>query len=391
MSTGTGTTRGSKQLYLHIGAMKTGTSYLQGVLAANAGTLREAGVLVAPNRSAPVHDVVNFTARGKAHLRSVRGAWAGLVDMARSFEGRGTVLSHEFLSLQGPVTVDRLLASLDGLDVHVVLTVRDAAAVLPAQWQTAARNRGTLTWPEYAAAARDEATKPRSHTFLHSQRIGKMIRIWRNRVGIENLHVVTVPRPGAPRDELWNRFAGVLGVDPAAAPVLEVPSNPSAGYATAHLLCLVHREAARAGLPGSESQRLAVFIAHEAASRRAEEPTPPLDLPTLEFSAAWNREMIRVIDRSKVAVVGDLKDLPRKAQDSAARPLDPPDDDAVVAAAHGAASSLAILAPGGRSAAPWTTVDGAVAGLVELMATVVDAGGTDRLNARGTALRDDQQ
>jgi len=209
-----------KELYLHIGAMKTGTSYLQGVLAANADALRAAGILVAPNRSAPVHDIVNFQARGNAHLRSVRGSWKELVRLARSFDGRGTVLSHEFLSLQGPVTVDRILRGLGGLDVHVVLTVRDANAVLPAQWQTAARNRGTLTWPEYAAAARDPSTKPRSHTFLHSQRIGKMIRIWRNRVSIENLHVVTVPRPGAPRDELWSRFANVLGVDPATAPVL---------------------------------------------------------------------------------------------------------------------------------------------------------------------------
>lgn len=379
----------TRQLYLHIGAMKTGTSYLQGVLAANAGTLREAGVLVSPNRSAPVHDIVNFKARGKAHLRSVRGSWAELVETARTFEGRATVLSHEFLSLQGPVTVDRILRRLGDLDVHVVLTVRDSAAVLPAQWQTAARNRGTLTWPEYAAAARDEATKPRSHTFLHSQRIGKMIRIWRNRLGIENLHVVTVPRPGAPRDELWRRFAAVLAVDPAAAPVVEVPSNPSAGYATAHLLCLVHRAAASAGLPGSEAQRLAVFVAHQAAARRADEPTPPMDLPTLEFAAAWNREMIRVIDRSKVEVTGDLRDLPRKPQPGDERPLLPPGDDSVVAAAHGAARTLDLLAPPGRPAAHWTSVEEAVAGLVALMAAVVGAGGTERLNARGTALRDD--
>ena len=191
-----------------------------------------------------------------------------------------------------------------------------------------------------------------------------MIRIWRNRIGIEHLHVVTVPPPGAPRQELWDRFAGVLGVDPGAAPVVDVPSNPSAGYATAHLLCLVHREASRAGLSGSQSQRLAVYIASEAASRRAEEPTPPLDEPTLEFAAAWNRDMIRVIDRSKVDVTGSLQDLPRKPQLSAARSMTPPEDEAVVEAARGAAQSLALLAPDEPARGPWSSVDAAVAGVV---------------------------
>ena len=379
-------TTAPKQLYLHIGAMKTGTSYLQGVLSSNAATLREAGVLVSPNRSAPVHDIVNFRARGKAHLRSVRGAWAEFVETASTFEGRATVLSHEFLSLQGPVTVDRILAGLEDLDVHAVLTVRDSTSVLPAQWQTAARNRGALTWPEYAVAAGDPRTKPRSHTFLHSQRLHKMIRIWRNRIGIDHVHVVTVPPPSAPRPLLWERFASVLGVDPGAAPVLEVPSNPSAGYATAHLLCLLHQEAARRDLPRSQAQRLAVFVAHRAAERRAEEPVPPLDETTRELAAAWNREMIRVIERSKVEVTGDLRDLPRKPDLSAAEPLTPPADRLVVDAAHGAWSTLALLGPSGARSPSWRTVEECVRGLVTQMADVIETDGTSRLNARGTAL-----
>jgi hypothetical protein len=124
----------SEQMFLHVGAMKTGTSYLQGMLHANAAPLREAGVLVVPNRSAAVHDVLDFAARGEEHLRSVCGDWAVLVDRVRSFEGRAGVLSHEFLSLQGPWYVDKVVSSLSGLDVHVVITVRDAAATLPAQW-----------------------------------------------------------------------------------------------------------------------------------------------------------------------------------------------------------------------------------------------------------------
>lgn len=376
----------SERLFLHIGAFKTGTSYLQGVLAANARQLRAAGVLVAPRRSAAVHDVVNFKRRGKAHLRSVRGSWAGLVDTARAFEGRATVLSHEYLSLQGPERADKIVASLQGLETHVVLTVRDAAGVLPAQWQTLARNRGGQSWPEYVAAARDERTHRRSHTFLHAQRIGTLLRLWRTRVGLENLHVVTVPPPSAPRHVLWDRFAGVIGVDPAVATVLDVPSNPSTGYATGHLLCLVHAEVARRRLERKPVQQMAVFVGHRAASRRAEEPSPPLDEETIEFADAWNREVRRVILRSRVEVTGDLAELVPKPDLSRARPLLPPADPDVLAAAYGVADSLDLLGPGRRPRA-WSTVDDAVTGIADLMAAVIDCGGVERLSPRGTALR----
>jgi hypothetical protein len=377
----------TKRIYLHIGAFKTGTSYIQGVLAANAHDLREAGVLVA-KRTAAVHDAVGFAGRGADHLRSVRGSWSSLVDTARSFEGRATVLSHEYLSLQGPKQADHLVASLSGLEPHVVLTVRDAALVLPAQWQTLARNRGSQTWPQYVAAARDERTRRRSHTFLHAQRIGTLLRMWRARVGRDHLHVVTVPPPGAPRAVLWQRFADVLEVDPAVATVLDVPANPSAGYATAHLLCLLHEEARRRGLPDRPVQRVAVFVADQAAARRSEEPTPPLDEATLRFAAAWNREVKRVILRSRVEVTGDLGDLALRADLSGARPLLPPADQDVLAAASGIGETLALLASSQAGSGPsWPTVETAVAGLTDLVGAVVESGAADRLSKGGEPLR----
>lgn len=380
----------SGRFVLHIGAMKTGTSFLQGILAANAEALTEAGMLVAPNRSPAVHDVIGFKGAAQVTRTQARGAWAELVEAVRSFEGPAAVLSHEYLSLQGAPSVDRILATLEGLDVQMVLTVRDATAVLPAQWQTSARNNGRYTWPEYVDAARDETTKVPSHTFLRAQRIGKIVRLWKNRLGPDAVHVITVPRPDAPRTLLWERFAGVLGVDPALATDFDVRTNPSAGYATAHLLCGVHGEARRRELPSREVQRLAVFVADRAAARRREEGTAPLDRSTLRFAAARNRAVARVVRRSGVHVVGELEELPGSPDLSSARPLVAPDDRALVGAAEGAAATLAQLLPSGRAAADWRTGDEAVQGVVDLMASVIDCRGTRLLNKRGTALRDDQ-
>ncbi|HWL73803.1 MAG TPA: hypothetical protein VNQ74_08030, partial [Burkholderiaceae bacterium] len=51
-----------------------------------------------------------------------------------------------------------------------------------------------------------------------------------------NIHVITLPPPSADKNELWHRFAGVVGVDPAAATVFDVAVNDSLGYAETEVL-----------------------------------------------------------------------------------------------------------------------------------------------------------
>ncbi len=152
----------------------------------------------------------------------------------------------------------------------------------------------------------------------------------------------------------------------------------------------MHTEVTLRGVSQTQAQRLAVFVGDRAAARRAEEPVPPLDEDTRQFTADWNKEVIRVLLRSRVDFTGELDDLPRKPDPSAARPLVPPPDDAVFSAARGAAETLGLLSPDGPAVAEWRTVDAAVSGIVDLMESVIASGGTDRLNARGTALLDDE-
>ena len=46
------------------------------------------------------------------------------------------------------------MSSLGSAEVHVVITVRDAAATIPAQWQTAVRNGSTLRWEDFRRGVR---------------------------------------------------------------------------------------------------------------------------------------------------------------------------------------------------------------------------------------------
>jgi hypothetical protein len=269
--------------------------------------------------------------------------------------------------------VRRVAESFAGSRVRVVVTVRDTAATLPAQWQTFARNRGTALWPEYAAAARDPRTRPREHTFLRSQRIGRTLRVWRDLVGPAELHVVSVPAPGGRPDLLWERFASILGVDPAAAGSRDVAVNSSTGYATAHLLCLVHQEGARAGLPQAHVRRLTRQLAEAAASagaeRRSVEGRPPLDEAALRFAGDWNRRILDEVAEVGARLTGAAADLPVDPALDRAEVMALPTDRQVLDAARAAAVALS-RADGPRPELRATSPAEAVRELVTRIAAV---------------------
>src|SRR3954469_8525184 len=144
------------QVFLHVGAMKTGTTYLQQLVFANRDRLREAG-LGAPGEIWPrqvrgVQDVLRLN-RLDAHIRrDARGAWHELVDEMRGDPGLRWLVSMEFLSFAERLGVRRVMRSLSWADVSVILTVRDMAATLPSQWQTMGHNGEGFSGPDYLSA-----------------------------------------------------------------------------------------------------------------------------------------------------------------------------------------------------------------------------------------------
>lgn len=375
----------TERVVLHVGAMKTGTSYVQNILAANRVTLRRHGVLVAPSRSAAVHDLVGFARGGESRLDAIRGSWDTTAARMRDFDGEVAVLSHEYLGDASAPVIRRAGESFAATDLHVVVTVRDTAATLPAQWQTFARNRGTMTWPEYAASARDPSKRPREHTFLRSQRIGRMLAAWGEVAGARRLHVVSVPVQPAEPDTLWGRFASVAGFDPALAPHREVAANTSTGYATAHLLCLLHQAAEEARLPRAEVRRMTMHVAQQAVRRRSVESRPPLDEATLEFAARWNQRIRDAVQEQGASFTGSLEDLPVEATPARAAVMAVPGDEELLEAAAAATAALATVVDEAPTTRPGSVPE-AVRVLVDLMQEAVRGGGVSRLNARGRAL-----
>ena len=310
-------------VYLHIGAMKTGTTYLQQLLYANRDQLAAAG-LVLPGEHwgrqvRGVQDVMRLGQRDRYIRRMSRGVWQLLLEEA--FAGPDTVslISVEFFSFAGRRRVRRVMETLAGAEVRVILTVRDTASALPSQWQTLVHNSGKRSWREFLAAMPAPTERPLPFIgrvrplvgeFHQTLNVPRMLATWSPFVQPGNLHVVTVPKRPQRPDELWQRFAGVIGVDPAAASQPPKDTNPSLGHASSELVRRLNTRLRR--LPQSEynwtvKEPVALDV---LALRASQEGKAQLTRTAYDRALRWNRLTRDVIARTGAVVTGDLEDLP---------------------------------------------------------------------------------
>lgn len=298
------------KVFLHIGAPKTGTSFLQGVLVANRTMLADQGILVPPGswgegQLLPVLDVLARNPESERVARA-KGAWKRFVDQVQTSAEQAVVLSMEFLAKALPDEVARIVGDLSDTDLHVVITARDLARQLPASWQESVQNGRTWTWRRYlSACSSDESSNPARH-FRRGQDLAQIARVWREHVPAERIHVVTVPRVGPP-DALWTRFSSVLAIDPSGFDLSRAPANPSLGAASAEVMRLVNKR------QGRQDRDAYLVLKHLLAKRtlagRAGDTkvvVPPRFRPwVVETSHA----MVAELRELGLHVVGDLEDL----------------------------------------------------------------------------------
>lgn len=334
----------AERVVLHIGTMKSGTSYLQSVLARNLDALRASGYRFLGGA---------FRAQSRA-VREVLSEgsdtrWRALAERAHRPTGRVPLVSMEFLSFAREEALDTLLRPLQGLDVDVVLTVRDQFRALPAQWQTYARNTGTASWAAYlreigayhpVRGARSRAFR----TFHRAQDVPTILDRWSGHPAVRSVTVVTVPPPGAPRQVLWDRFAVAVGIEAEMA-FDGLKENVSLGYASCDFLRRLNQELGlgRLGDPGQDFGELRPHrytrvlrpIAREVLlPLRPDEGRPELDRAAAGYARLRNEEFRTTLRRGGLPIVGSLEDLPVH-DDPAGRPetVVPPSEEHVRKAA----------------------------------------------------------
>lgn len=340
-------------IFLHIGAMKTGTTYLQDLFRANATGLGEAGVLYAHdedvNQNIAVRGMMAAFRHGSDDADDAM--WQRLVQRMLDHRGESALLSMEFLSYADSDLAQHVLAAFDPADVTIILTVRDLAATLPGQWQTACRNGGTGKLVAMVRAlARlmeegDAAQGPAVRLLRRTQQISRMLEVWTPLVGPERVHVVTNPGRGRDPRVLWERMASVLNVDPDCCPETEgVSSNPSLGLASTELLRRLNIVLAEDWNPLTAKLEKR-YLGHQILSaRRAQESSIKLNRRGLRLAASMNQATLDSIHRLGVSLHGSAADLPTSTEvEGAPKAIPLPSDEELLAAAETAAAGLSAM------------------------------------------------
>jgi hypothetical protein len=294
------------RVFLHVGAPKSGTSYLQRILWSNRDRLAADGYLLPGTRRAQY-----------ALMGDLRGApwqdpdsswtWDRLAERVRAHHG-SVVVSEEMLGAATNGQAESAVRRLAPAEVHVVVAVRDLGRTIPSAWQQSVRARAVGGYASFVEGLQTG----RNPGFWATQSAVPILDRWTSLVPPERRHVVTVPPQGSDRTLLWERFAVALGLDATRYEVGEPAGNPSLGAPEAELLRRVNRalgEEYPLSRPYLGTVRrhltLPVLMANPAPVRFAAPPDV----------AAWVSERSAAIVQELRAypcqVVGDLSDLLR--------------------------------------------------------------------------------
>lgn len=334
-------------MLLHIGAMKTGTTYVQNLLKANRKALKKQGWLVpgGPLVTAGVREVMGLTDAGVKAADGATPKWDKVCRETETWTGAGSLVSMEFLSYAGPDRARRVIESFGAERVHVVLTVRDAAGALPSQWQSYSRNGGEFSWPEFARALTRAGGKRRSpavRTFHRTQDIPRMLDVWGALLPASRLTVVTVPGKGSPRDELWNRFCHAAGVDASTTTVDDSAfGNPALGYGSVELLRRINAAGLKQVRPSRYRKVVRYVARNHLIALRDSESRPQLDRETAQFAAELNRRTLVAV-RDRAVLIGSPDELPTDI-DTSGLPDEPVQVGEAEVAAAAEAARLAML------------------------------------------------
>lgn len=302
--------------YLHIGTMKSGTTFLQQMLSHHRETLAQDGLLF-PGRGRyvqqihAVRDLLHLP--GAVPLERLEGAWDDLRQEISQWPGPTSIVSVEHLSIAAAKRIPPIVESLAPAAVHVILTARDLARVLPSTWQENIQNGLTWTWPAFMASVMElpGADPKAGQRFWRQHDLPKIIDRWSEAVGIERIHLVTLPPSGAPRDLLWQRFCGVLGLDAGRYPSAgaSLRSNQGLDRASAEMLRRVNTLLGE-GVDRAASLRiLKRGLAKAGLADLGQQLPIVLDTDQYLWAQRHSAKVVTELAAAGVDVVGDLGEL----------------------------------------------------------------------------------
>lgn len=333
------------KVMLHIGEPKTGTTFLQQVMWRNRSELAARGVVL-PGHHPQDHFRASQDLRGIPKLASdPAGSWTGEWEiLARQAQQapRIAVISHELFAAADAQQADRAVRSLLPAEVHIVLTVRDVATLLPAEWQETVKHRNTRGWEDWLTGVIDRESSDadrRQWWFWRVHDSLAILDIWSRHVPAHRVHVITTAPRGSAGGLLWQRFASLLDIDPGSVDISRARPNSSLGMPEIEFLRRLNQALPEEIPDWFYMWNVKESIAHQAlaARSRGERLVLPAD------RGAWAKEQAEILvaglTDSGYDLVGDLDELrPAPVTEPGSSPAHQPAEQVLDAAVQAAAA-----------------------------------------------------
>ena len=300
-------------IVLHIGPPKTATTQLQASLYAARPTLLEHGVRHAGASRHPggaVKAVLGTPSAFAGGIVPGIGRWKALVQEARTAPQSRVIISSEFFADAPPEVIRRIADDIGRDRVHVAVTLRPLARILPSQWMQYVCDGSVVAWDDWLRAMFGRNDRRITPGFWRRHRHHELVERWATELGRDRVTVLAIregDRGGVLRDA-----EGLLGLPGGLLEEHEGVSNRSLTWPEAEAVREFNSIVRAGGLSRVELHR----VVHYGASRYLKDQPPDPAAPRIELpdwvlddvraEAAANVDNLRA---SGVRIAGDLDGL----------------------------------------------------------------------------------
>lgn len=295
----------AERVYLHIGAPKSGTTFLQTMVWDNKSLLKEAGVLL-PGPTRRTHIAMATWARTESPTPAQHRVWTQVRDEIAAWPGNALV-SCEWFTMVSDARIARLVEGLQPAEVHVVFTARSPARTLPAAWQERLKLGDSVDLADMLESLEAADNERWNWATLDPSRV---LPRWGKHVPHDRIHLVTLPPSGTAPSMLWTRFARACDIPEAELSQTKAFANESLTAEAARLMQLIGPQLLESvGSEGYDKYRwIRNYLSHTLLARQDGHKIRllPEELAALE---AHTDRAIATLEAGGFDVVGDLTDL----------------------------------------------------------------------------------
>jgi hypothetical protein len=293
-----------REVYLHVGPVKTGSTFLQDLLWRYRDDLARQGYYHPGAHANEMWLATNDLQDGAFviyEMPQASGVWTQVCQRVLAYDGP-SVISHEVLGLSSEEHIDRIVRSLAPARLQVIVMARSLAAMLPSLWQESVKSVGRdgVSWPAFLGSQRDSRA-PFTDALLIVQR-------WLAHIPAEQIHIVTVPPAATDPAVLLGRFSDALGIDTASWPVDAAARNVSIDMVQTELIRRLNQTSA-----GSLDHRAQRLLVHDALLPNLRPPSPARRIRLPSSEQDWiELETSRRVEGLRdcgALLYGDLSDL----------------------------------------------------------------------------------